>query len=48
MGELGNREPALGMLAKMHARFDEGLSTRDLKEAKALMVELSRNSHDMT
>jgi len=37
----GKKEDALTLLAEIYGRFTEGFETRDLKEAKALLDELS-------
>ena len=42
MGELGNREAARGMLERIYAQFDEGLETKDLKEANDLLGRFQR------
>jgi predicted ATPase/class 3 adenylate cyclase len=36
----GNRAEARGVLSPIYARFSEGLDTRDLKEAKAVLAQL--------
>jgi adenylate cyclase len=41
MGELGNREAARGMLERIYAQFDEGLETKDLKEANDLLIPIA-------
>ena len=37
----GKRDEARGLLAPVYGWFTEGFDTRDLKEAKALLDELS-------
>ena len=37
----GKRKKALGLLAPVYERFTEGFDTTDLREAKALLDELS-------
>jgi len=37
----GKQEEARGLLAQIYARFTEGFDTMDLREAKALLDELS-------
>jgi len=37
----GKQEEARGLLAQIYDRFTEGFDTRDLREAKALLDELS-------
>jgi len=39
----GKQEEARKMLAEIYNWFTEGFDTRDLKEAKALLEELSSN-----
>ena len=39
----GRQEEALKMLAEIYGWFTEGFDTKDLKEAKALLEELSSN-----
>ena len=36
----GKRDEACGLLARVYGWFTEGFETRDLKEAKSLLVEL--------
>ena len=40
-GEQGRRDEARELLAPLYASFTEGLNTADLKEAKALLDELT-------
>jgi adenylate cyclase len=40
----GCRDEARAMLAEIYGRFSEGFDTADLKDAKALLDELSASS----
>ncbi len=42
LGSQGRRDEARAMLAEIYGWFTEGFDTRDLKDAKALLDELSR------
>ena len=42
--DTGRREEARSMLAPLYAWFTEGLDTADLKDAKALLVELGEET----
>jgi predicted ATPase len=42
----GQRDEARAMLAEIYAWFTEGFDTADLKEAKALLDELSVNGEE--
>jgi hypothetical protein len=44
MARTGRREEARTMLAEIYNWFTEGLDTEPLKDAKALLIELSRSS----
>jgi hypothetical protein len=43
MMEAGKREEARAMLAELYSWFTEGFDTADLKDAKALLDELSNS-----
>ena len=42
LAQQGRRDEARAMLAEIHNWFTEGFDTADLKDAKALLDELSR------
>jgi hypothetical protein len=42
LGDQGRRDEAGAMLAEIYGWFTEGFDTADLKDAKALLEELSR------
>ena len=42
LAKQGRRDAARTMLAELYGRFTEGFDTADLKDAKALLDELSR------
>jgi predicted ATPase len=42
LAKQGRRDEARAMLAEIYGWFTEGLDTADLKDAKALLDELSR------